>query len=224
VQALALARIAGVSAWGADEPDPVEDSLAQALLEALDAKDPRARAHCERVSQRAALIARELGCNEAFVSRVRLAGALHDIGKIGVADAILAKPGPLTAREWNAMRRHPEIGARMLEPLASLADVALCIRHHHEWFDGTGQGYPDRLSGPQIPLASRILAVADALEEMTGRRSYRRVRSPLEALDELAELAGRRFDPDVVAAARRLAERRSAELGRAPLRVIEDDG
>jgi HD-GYP domain-containing protein (c-di-GMP phosphodiesterase class II) len=221
VQALALARIAGVNAPGT-ETDPADDALVRALLEALEAKDPHTRVHCERVAQRAAGLAQELGCHDALVARVALAGTVHDLGKIGIPDAILAKPGALTAREWNTMRRHPELGAQMLEPLPSLADVALYVRHHHEWFDGTGHGYPDRLAGEQIPLASRILAVADALEEMTGRRSYRRVRTPAEALDEIGELAGRRFDPDVVDAARRLAQRRSAELERARLRVVED--
>jgi HD-GYP domain-containing protein (c-di-GMP phosphodiesterase class II) len=221
VQALALARIAGAHRPGT-ETDPADGALVRALLEALEARDPHTRVHCERVSQRAVGLARELGCPEPLVARLALAGALHDLGKIGIPDAILAKPGPLIAREWNTMRRHPELGARMLEPVASLADVALYVRHHHEWFDGTGHGYPDRLAGAQIPLPSRILAVADALEEMTGRRSYRRVRAPAEALDEIAELAGRRFDPEVVAAARRIAQRRSEELGRSQLRVVED--
>jgi HD-GYP domain-containing protein (c-di-GMP phosphodiesterase class II) len=144
------------------------------------------------------------------------------VGKIGVPDAILVKPGSLTAREWNAMRRHAELGARLLEPLASLADVALWVRHHHEWFDGSGQGYPDRLMGEQIPLPSRILAVADALDALTTRHPYRRERSLAEALDELRALSGRRFDPDVVEAAARLASRSAGRRSGPTLRAVRE--
>jgi putative nucleotidyltransferase with HDIG domain len=182
----------------------------------LEAVDGHTRAHCERVGENAARLAAELACDPDVTRRVCLAASLHDIGKLGVPEAILAKPGPLSAREWSAMRRHPELGARMLEPFPSLWDVALYVRHHHEWFDGSGLGYPDRLRGAQIPLPSRILSVADALETLGVQRSYRRRRPRAELVDELRSLAGRQFDPDVVGAAVRLLERR-----RHPLRRIE---
>lgn len=223
VQALALARIAELPL-----PIPAETArrdalLASALLEMLEAKDPYTRAHSERVGLRAVQIASELGCGGELVERVRLAGELHDLGKLGVPDAVLGKRGPLSAREWGAMRRHPELAARLLEPLGSLADVALYARHHHEWFDGSAPGYPDHLRGAQIPLPSRIVAVADSLEAMTARRNYRRSRTSAEALDELLALRGRQFDPDVLDAALQLAQQRSDEVARAPLRAVGDD-
>jgi HD-GYP domain-containing protein (c-di-GMP phosphodiesterase class II) len=222
VQALALARIAELPL-----PIPVETAgldarLASALLEAIEVKDPYTRAHSERVGLRAAQIAAELGCAAELIERVRLTGELHDLGKLGIPDVVLGKRGPLSAREWGVMRRHAELGARLLEPLSSLADVALYARHHHEWFDGSAPGYPDHLQGAQIPLPSRIVAVADSLEAMTARRNYRRSRTGAEALDELRALRGRQFDPDVVDAALRLAERRSDEVARAPLRAVGD--
>jgi HD-GYP domain-containing protein (c-di-GMP phosphodiesterase class II) len=222
VQALALARVAGVPAPGSETSGAADAALARALLEMLDAVDPHTRAHCERVAGQAARLAGELGCGSDAIERVRLAASLHDLGKLGVPAALLAKPGPLSAREWAAMRRHPELGARMLEPFPSLADVALYVRHHHEWFDGSGAGYPDRLRGPQIPVPSRILSVADALETLVARRTYRRLRPAAEVYAELRSLAGRQFDPDVVEAAARLLENRGEDPVRAPLRTVEE--
>ncbi|HXZ86235.1 MAG TPA: HD domain-containing phosphohydrolase [Myxococcota bacterium] len=220
VQALALARIAELPFSAAPDAPAADAQLAHALLEMLDVKDRSTRAHCERVSRHAVDLAVELGCAAALTERVRLAALLHDLGKLGVPDRILGKPGPLSAREWSAMRRHPELGARMLEPLASLADVALYVRHHHEWYDGSAAGYPDRLEREQIPVASRIVAVADAFEAMAARRVYRRPRPLLETLDELVAFRGRQFDPDVVDAALRLAERRLEQRARTPLRAL----
>jgi HD-GYP domain-containing protein (c-di-GMP phosphodiesterase class II) len=221
VQALALARIAQLPLPAPAETVASDALLARALLEMIEAKDPYTRAHCERVGGHAVNLAGELGCPPELVERVRLAALLHDLGKLGVPDLVLCKPGPLSAREWSAMRRHPELGAGMLEPLPALADVALYVRHHHEWFDGSTPGYPDHLQGEQIPLASRIIAVADAFEAMTSRRAYRRARPSVEALDELRAFSGRQFDPEVVDAALALAERRSGRA-RAPLRAVGD--
>jgi HD-GYP domain-containing protein (c-di-GMP phosphodiesterase class II) len=219
VQALALARIAGLPGPSSEEADA---ALARALLEMLDAVDPHTRAHCERVAGHAAHLAAELACGSDVIERVRLAASLHDLGKLGVPAALLAKPGPFSAREWAALRRHPELGARMLEPFPSLADVALYVRHHHEWFDGSGPGYPDRLRGAQIPVPSRILSVADALETLGARRTYRRRRPAKEVQAELRSLAGRQFDPEVIEAAVRLLEERGEDPVRAPLRAVEE--
>jgi putative nucleotidyltransferase with HDIG domain len=220
VQALALARIAELPLAAAPEAPAADARLANALLEMLDVKDRSTRAHCERVSRHAVELAAELGCTAQSIERVRLAALLHDVGKLGVPDRVLGKPGPLSAREWSAMRRHPELGARMLEPLASLADVALYVRHHHEWYDGSPAGYPDRLEKEQIPLPSRIVAVADAFESMAERRVYRKPRPLVETLEELQGFRGRQFDPDVVDAVLRLAERRLEERARKPLRAL----
>ena len=224
VQALALARVAELPLQTGADNATADDALARALLEMLEVKDPYTRAHCERVAGHAAHLAAELGCTPGVSERVRLAALLHDLGKLGVPDIVLCKPGPLSAREWGAMRRHPEVGARMLEPLPALADLALYIRHHHEWFDGSAPGYPDHLQGPQIPLPSRIIAVADAFEAMTSRRVYRRGRPIDEALEELRAFRGRQFDPDVVDAALSLAEQRDAARARSPLRAVGDGG
>jgi HD-GYP domain-containing protein (c-di-GMP phosphodiesterase class II) len=126
-----------------------------------------------------------------------VAGVLHDIGKLGIADAILQKPGKLTEAEWAEIRRHPELGARILDH-ANLRDVATWVRGHHERVDGAG--YPDGLAGDRIPLESRILAVADTYEAMTADRPYRGAMDPAAARAELERCAGTQFDRDVVAA------------------------
>ena len=127
-------------------------STVAALAEAVDAKDAYTRGHSERVGIYAARIARQLGCKGPFIEQIYLGGLLHDIGKIGVPDEIIRKPGRLTAEEYGIMKQHPEIGARILEPVSFLADVVPCVRHHHEWYDGSSAGYPDRLSGQGDPL------------------------------------------------------------------------
>jgi HD-GYP domain-containing protein (c-di-GMP phosphodiesterase class II) len=134
---------------------------------------------------------------------VHAAGVLHDIGKLGIADAILHKPGALDDREWQEIRRHPEMGARILEH-ANLRDVASWVLSHHEWLDGSG--YPRALGGDAIPLEGRILAVADAYEAMTADRPYRAALSAAEARAELRRGAGTQFDPAVVAAFERVLD------------------
>ena len=132
---------------------------------------------------------------------------LHDLGKLGVAEAILEKSGPLTEQEWKVVKRHPEIGAQMIEPLEILSRVIPVVRHHHERPDGSG--YPDGLEGDEIPLAARIVAAVDAYDVMVRGRPYRpgrygSKRSPAEALQELWDEAGRQFDVGVVEAMGRL--------------------
>ena len=168
-----------------------------ALAEALDIRDTGTGQHSHTVGRYAEMMARELGLAEERVERVRLAGLLHDIGKIGISDGVLSKPGPLDADEWQEMRTHPEIGARLLSR-AEFEDLRAWILAHHERPDGLG--YPYKLSGDQIPLEARILAVADAYEAMTADRCYRPALGESAARAELEAGAGTQFDAPVVAA------------------------
>jgi putative nucleotidyltransferase with HDIG domain len=155
----------------------------EALSATVDARDTYTAGHSRRVAASATVIARELGLSGAELMVVDQAALLHDIGKIGVPDAVLLKEGPLTAAEWVVMRSHPEEGARIIERLGYLDDVVPGIRHHHERMDG--RGYPEGLLGEEIPLAARIIHVADALDAMTTKRLYREERSFEEALEEI---------------------------------------
>ena len=168
-----------------------------ALAEALDIRDTGTGQHSHTVGRYAEMMARELGLAEERVERVRLAGLLHDIGKIGISDRVLSKPGPLDADEWQEMRTHPEIGARLLSR-AEFEDLRAWILAHHERPDGLG--YPHKLSGDEIPLEARILAVADAYEAMTAHRCYRPALGESAARAELEGGAGTQFDAPVVAA------------------------
>lgn len=176
-------------------------TLATALARAVDAKDSHTHSHCETVAELCAMIAVELGLPADRVVRIRLAGLLHDVGKIGVSDAILQKPGPLTADEMAVMRTHPTLGAHIVSA-AELREEARWIRHHHERLDG--RGYPDGLGGDAVPLESRIIMVADAFEAITSDRPYRPRRPAVEALAELRRHAGTQFDPQCLAALHRI--------------------
>ena len=179
--------------------DRAGEQLEAALLlaETLDLRDVATARHSETVGRYAERIADELGLAPDQVERMRVAGVLHDIGKLGISDAVLLKPGGLELSEWEEIRRHPEMGARILEH-ANLRDVATWVLAHHERIDG--RGYPHGLSGERIPLEGRILAVADAYEAMTADRPYRRALAEAEARAELVRGAGTQFDADVVAA------------------------
>ncbi len=178
----------------------------RALAEAIDAKDAYTRGHSERVAVYASRIAREMNMRKEMIERVYFAGLLHDVGKIGVPDAIITKPERLTAEEYDEIKKHPEIGAKILEPVEFLHNIVPCVRHHHEWFDGCTRGYPSRLVADQIPLPSRVILVADTVEAMTSDRPYRNA-LPLETvLAELHKYSGSQFDPVVVNAFLRLLE------------------
>ena len=178
----------------------------RALAEAIDAKDSYTRGHSERVGVYASRIARQLGLRKEMIERVYISGILHDVGKIGIPDAIITKPARLTDEEYDEIKKHPEIGARILEPVEFLSDVVPCVRHHHEWFDGSESGYPYRLRGDQIPLPSRVILVADTLEAMTSNRPYRKG-LPLEVVvRELHKYSGSQFDPTIVEALLALLE------------------
>ena len=179
----------------------------RALAEAVDAKDSYTRGHSERVGVYASKIAREMDFPKELIERIYIAGLLHDVGKIGVRDAVITKPDRLSPDEYEEIKRHPEIGAKILEPVAFLRDVVPCVRHHHEWFDGSTYGYPMRLRGDQIPIASRVILVADTVEAMTSDRPYRKA-LPLEAVTrELHKFAGSQFDPQCVGACLHVLER-----------------
>jgi two-component system cell cycle response regulator len=166
-----------------------------ALAEELDIRDTGTTGHSETVGRYAELIARELGFDAEHVERVRLAGIVHDVGKTGVSDRVMTKPGPLDANEWRTIRTHPELGARLLAH-PDFEDLRAWVLSHHEQPDG--HGYPHGLAGDAIPIESRILAVADAYEAMTADRSYRSSVGEKAAAAELRAGAGTRFDADVV--------------------------
>ncbi len=189
------------------------------LAEAVDLRFSGSARHSETVGRYSELMARELGLSERRVSRVRLAGMLHDIGKVGVPDAILRKPGPLTEEELVVIRRHPELGVQILEH-PSLADVRTWVGAHHERPDGLG--YPLGISGENLPLEARIVAVADAYEAMTSDRSYRDSIGHAGARAELHRCAGSQFDRRVVkaflATLQRESDRAEAELAQLTVR------
>ena len=159
--------------------------------------------HAVAVADLSRLVGAEMGLGEGALEALALGGLLHDLGKLGVAGAILQKVGPLAGWEARLVEGHPDMGARMVEPLGCLRRVALAIRHHHERYDGGG--YPDGLQGDEIPLAARIVAAADAYDVMVRGRPYARVRTSTEAIGELLGEAGGQFDARVVAALARVA-------------------
>jgi putative two-component system response regulator len=177
------------------------------LARAAEYRDDDTGRHVIRVGRYAAIIARELGMPPAYAAMLETAALLHDVGKIGIPDRIITKPDRLTTEEYEEIKRHPEIGARILQPVAFLADVVPCVRHHHEWYDGSTSGYPARLVGDQIPLPSRIILVSDTLEAMTSDRPYRKGMALERVLEELRRFSGTQFDPLCVDAMLRLLER-----------------
>jgi diguanylate cyclase (GGDEF)-like protein/putative nucleotidyltransferase with HDIG domain len=174
-----------------------DDQLAAAMLlaETLDLRDGSTARHSQTVGRLCEMVARELGWPVVRAERLRAAGVLHDIGKLGISDKVLQKPHGLDVGEWEEIRRHPEIGARILEH-AHLRDLAVWVLRHHERFDG--RGYPDGLAGEEIPIEARVLAVADAYEAMIADRPYRDGLPADTAEAELRESAGTQFDPNVV--------------------------
>ncbi len=171
------------------------------LANAIEARDAYTRGHVERVCAYATVIARELGCTEQELSGLEFGAILHDIGKIAVPETILSKPGKLTEDERKEIRKHPETGVSMVRDISYMALAIPCIQHHHERYDG--DGYPDGLTGESIPLAARVLAVADTFDAIISDRPYRRARTPAEATTEIVQEAGRQFDPRVVGAFQR---------------------
>lgn len=172
------------------------DRTLTALMSALDARDRETEGHSTRVSRLACMLAENLGLNGDQIKAVERGALLHDIGKIGITDTILHKPGKLTEDEWKTMRIHPDIGARIVEGIPFLKDTLSVIRYHHERWDGSG--YPHGLQGKNIPTQARIFAVADVFDALTSRRTYRTKASAEDAVRYMQEHAGILFDPEIV--------------------------
>lgn len=198
-QALYLADQAAKTLHRESLPFSDEESIVEivmALSKALEARDLSTGEHCRQITRLTERIAVDLGCSFHEIQSVRRAALLHDIGKIGIPDYILHKPGLLNEREWVIMKQHPEIGARILQMIAGLSDVARLVLAHHERFDGSG--YPLGLKNDEIPLGARILAVVDAFGSMITDRVYRPARTAEAAIEELLRCSGKDFDPVVV--------------------------
>ena len=181
----------------------------RSLSSAVDAKDPYTAGHSERVQLIAKDLGEEMDCTDSELEALEWGGLLHDIGKIGIPDAILLKQGALTREERTVMNAHPVKGEEIIRPVVKLAPELPIIRHHHEWYNGSG--YPDKLVAEQIPKLARIMHVADSFEAMTSARPYRM--TPLtepQALEELRRFTGVQFDPEVVAAFEKLLARHPA--------------
>lgn len=166
------------------------------LAYALEAKDKYTSGHSQRVSEMAVMIAKELGIPREGIDKIRLAGLIHDIGKMGVKESILNKPGELSKEEFEHIKRHPEIGERILGPIVDDEEILKMVRHHHERYDGSG--YPDGLVGERIPLGARILAVCDAYDAITSKRPYRAANDNEIACVDIEEGKNTQFDPRLI--------------------------
>jgi putative nucleotidyltransferase with HDIG domain len=184
------------------EQDGVLLTSLQMMAQAVDLKDPYTSHHSQRVSRYATRLARTLGVPEEEVERIRYGALMHDIGKIGISGRVIRKPGKLTPEEQALMRTHSSVSADIIAPLEILGKSATMVRHHHENWDGTG--YPDGLKGEEIPLASRIIFVADAFDALATDRPYRKGANREHAVSVIKENSGTQFDPLVVEALERV--------------------
>jgi len=184
--------------------------LLHSLTSAVDAKDPYTFGHSERVALLSRHLSQEVRLSEHDIEQVYMAGLLHDVGKIGVPESVLQKTGKLTAEEFDAMKKHPEIGARILQDVRQIKQIIPGVLHHHERYDG--KGYPMGLAGEDIPLMGRIICLADSFDAMTSNRTYRRA-LPIEvALAEIRRCAGTHFDPRLAEAFLRTSAERYREI------------
>jgi HD-GYP domain-containing protein (c-di-GMP phosphodiesterase class II) len=183
-----------------------------AVVNTLEARDPYTRGHTERVTRIAKAIAERMGLSDEDRFVIEIGALLHDVGKIGVTDAILRKPGPLDSEEYGQIQEHPAKGRHILSNIAYLEKMIPCVLHHHERYDGSG--YPEHLAGSDIPLPGRIISVADAFDAMTSDRPYRRAMPWHRAVAELRRGAGEQFDPKVVQAFLGTWRRLAAQLKR----------
>ena len=168
----------------------------EALINALEAKDRYLSGHSARVAAFAATIAQEIGLSDDEIEQVRMAGRLHDLGKIGVREAVLNKEGPLTPDEYEHVKDHVAIGSHILAPLTHLGPIVEFVRGHHEHFDGSG--YPDRLKADEIPLGARIICAAETYDALTTARPYQPMMTPEQAVERMRRLAGSVIDPGVM--------------------------
>jgi len=195
-QALAWG-LPGVQSFLAALPPPAAEAVLTVLAEAVALRDGYTFAHCQRVAERAVALGRALDLPDPQLETVRLGGLLHDLGKIGVPDAVLLKPGSLTTEERRVMARHPVLGHQLLQPLPAFQEVALVLRWHHEAPDGSG--YPDGLRGAAIPLPVQVVALVDAFDALTTARPYREALSSERALRFLWQEARRgRWDLELL--------------------------
>jgi HD-GYP domain-containing protein (c-di-GMP phosphodiesterase class II) len=172
--------------------------LLELMVSAIEARDPYTSGHSRRVAAMAVVIARAVGLSNRDVKRIEVAGLLHDVGKIHEKyAAVLRKPDRLTKDEWLLMKQHPADGEALVAKVSQLHDILPAVRHHHERWDGSG--YPDGIAGDVIPLAARILTIADTIDAMTSDRPYRRALTKDEVSSELVKWAGKQFDPEITA-------------------------
>ena len=217
-----LLRKAGVSIENKALYETIYNNLIatlRSLVITIEAKDPYTRHHSARVTKLSVLIGKEMSCSSEQIETLQFAGMLHDIGKIGVSDAVLLKKGPLSDEEFEAIKQHPKIGAKILDPLGMLPREKAIIRHHHERWDG--RGYPDGLIGKDIPLLVRILTLADSYDAMTSDRVYRTAMSHEKALGEISRNSGAQFDGNIAKAFFSLNRRMKDDL---PKYLKEDSG
>jgi putative nucleotidyltransferase with HDIG domain len=209
-------RIAGLS----EQAEKMFIQSIWGLVQALEAKDPYAKKHSENVTNYAIGIAQAMNISPRQLEVIRRAGMIHDIGKIGVPDAILSKPGTLTPRERRIIEQHPLIAVRILEKMSFLEQEIAIVRGHHEKWNG--QGYPDGLSKTSIPIGARIMALADTFDALTSNRSYHDSRSLDEAVKIMVDSSGYDFDPEVVESLVAWVEKVRSELGKADQLTTED--
>jgi HD-GYP domain-containing protein (c-di-GMP phosphodiesterase class II) len=171
--------------------------LIEGIVAAMDARDPYTARHTERVSDIAQLICRNMGFSEEETEMIHIAAHVHDIGKIGVPDSVLLKASVLTDEEWILMKNHSETGFQILKKVSGFGEVAFIVRHHHERWDG--KGYPSGLAAGNIPLGSRIIAVADSIDAMLSDRNYRKAMTAAQCRVEIERNSGIMYDPAVTA-------------------------
>jgi len=184
----------------------VSTATLEVLVNALEAKDPYLRGHSARVADLSANIATEMGLSEDEVERIRMAGRLHDLGKIGTRDVVVNKEGPLTPEEFEHVKQHVIIGAQILSPLTHLGHIVAMVKSHHERFDGSG--YPDGLRGEEVPMGGRVIAAAEVYDALTTARPYQEKMTPEQAVERMADLSGTVLDPKVYDALVRIVGRR----------------
>jgi HD-GYP domain-containing protein (c-di-GMP phosphodiesterase class II) len=182
----------------ADENKNLFMGSIQMLAGAVDEKDPYTRGHSDRVTKYSLMIAKEMGLDPGFLEILRISAQLHDVGKIGIEDRILKKPGALTPEEFEIMKTHTTKGATILRPVPQLSEMLPGIELHHEALDG--RGYPYGLKGDEIPLLARVIAVADTFDALTTNRPYQKAYDPVDALRIIQNLSGKRLDPNAVTA------------------------
>jgi putative nucleotidyltransferase with HDIG domain len=187
-------------------------TLIDTVLATLDARDPYTYEHSFRVARYAEMMAHELELPSAICQQIQVASLLHDIGKIAIPDHVLNKAGRLNREEMLEIQRHPRIGCNILGRLPKFREITTIVLHHHERFDG--KGYPEQLAGEQIPMESRIIAVADSFDAMTSNRPYRKAMTVDAAIDEVSQHAGEQFDPAVAASLARLRDQVGEHLSR----------